>query len=282
MASSVAGPALPHLREQAGSGIAASGFVLAGESFGYILGSLGGRTAVRPGAGHRLLLGAGAGGRPRPSRPVGGVASCGWWSPCSRSSASTRQPSMSAATRCRVEPTRDRVGSTLNALHLCFGIGALSRRCWCRRHWRGPTIWSLVAVVLAVVLARRRRAAARHPAAGASRGGAPPRRRAAPVSPAFVLLCAVLLPLRRRRGRLRRLGDHLWRRDPHRRRRCCRRADVGVLGRLRARAHRGRVADPSHAAGDHVDRRLRAVDRCVVRAGRGRRAARDRVDRDRR
>src|SRR5690349_3114458 len=60
MALSLAGPALPHLREQAGVGIGVSGFVLAGQSFGYILGSLAAGGRYDRGHGHRLLLGAGA------------------------------------------------------------------------------------------------------------------------------------------------------------------------------------------------------------------------------
>ncbi|MCU1361150.1 MAG: rane protein of unknown function, partial [Ilumatobacteraceae bacterium] len=126
MALSIGGPALPHLREQTGAGIAASGFVLAGQSFGYIMGSLAAGRPYDRGAGHRLLLGAGLVsvaavfglsfvselwmvvvvfgiiGFSASAIDVGGNTLSVWSQPA------------------------ERVGSTLNALHLCFGIGALA------------------------------------------------------------------------------------------------------------------------------------------------------------
>lgn len=189
MALSVAGPALPHLRERAGVGIGASGFVLAGQSLGYILGSLAAGRRYDHGHGHRLLLGAGLVsvaavtaltsvsqlwmvvvvfaviGFSSAAVDVGGNSLTVWSQPA------------------------DRVGSTLNALHLCFGIGALSTPLVVAVSLGWTDHLTLVGVVMAISLIT---------VALLLRNTDQPVRRAAnhhddvdtPVShPAFVLLC---------------------------------------------------------------------------------------------
>jgi FHS family Na+ dependent glucose MFS transporter 1 len=126
MALSIGGPALPYLRERTGSGIGASGFVLAGQSFGYILGSLAAGRPYDRGAGHRLLVG---------SALVSAIAIAALstvselWMVVGVFSIigfSASAIDVGGNTLSVWSQPADRVGSTLNALHLCFGVGALS------------------------------------------------------------------------------------------------------------------------------------------------------------
>lgn len=189
MALSIGGPALPHLREQTGASIAASGFVLAGQSFGYIVGSLAAGRPYDRGAGHRLLVGAAMVstvavfalslvselwlvvavfaiiGFSAAAIDVGGNTMSVWSQPA------------------------DRVGSTLNALHLCFGIGALVTPLVVSQSvaWNDDLVLVALSLLLGLFVI-----------AGLLRGTDQPVRRAAvhhhetqPVrsSPAFLLLC---------------------------------------------------------------------------------------------
>lgn len=189
MGLSVAGPALPHLREQAGVGIGSSGFVLAGQSFGYIIGSLAAGRPYDRGAGHRLLVGAALVvfaavftstfvsdlwlvvvmfaviGLAGAALDVGANTLLVWSQP------------------------PERVGSRLNALHLCFGIGALATPVVVSLSFDWSDDLTAVAVVIAAGVAVMaavlhgttepvRREAAHHDEVDAPH-----------LSPAFVLLC---------------------------------------------------------------------------------------------
>jgi len=161
MGLSAVGPALGHLRERSGVGIGLSGLVLGGQSFGYIVGSLVSGRPYDRGHGHRVLVagtitmavamaaasfvtnfaaivlafvlvGAGAA-----LVDVGGNTLVVW----------SRPPAT--------------VGSSLNALHLCFGIGALMTPVLVARSldWSGdlvlvPVVLGLGALGLAVALRR--------------------------------------------------------------------------------------------------------------------------------
>ena len=161
MSLSFSGPALAHFRDRAGVSIGASGLVLGMQAIGYIVASLASGRFYDRGHGHRLWSGAclvvacavvaitfttwfpgllllfvvvGAAGG---VMDVGGNTLVVW----SRSS--------------------ERVGSTLNALHLCFGIGALSTPLLVSRSllWSRDIRWfsGLLAggaVLLAVLLLR--------------------------------------------------------------------------------------------------------------------------------
>jgi len=126
MALSVAGPALPYLREHAGVGIGASGFVLAGQSFGYILGSLAAGRKYDRGYGHRLLVGA---GMVAVAAAVGLTAVDELWMVVAVFMIigfSAAALDVGGNTLAVWSQPTERVGSTLNALHLCFGLGALA------------------------------------------------------------------------------------------------------------------------------------------------------------
>ena len=126
MGLSVAGPALPHLREQAGVGIGASGFVLAGQSFGYIIGSLAAGRPVRPGRRPSAARRGGAGGGRRVVATT--LVSQLWlivvvFAIIGLAGAAL---DVGANTLLVWSQPPERVGSRLNALHLCFGLGALA------------------------------------------------------------------------------------------------------------------------------------------------------------
>lgn len=189
MALSIGGPALPHLRERTGAGIAASGFVLAGMSFGYIIGSLAAGRPYDRGAGHRLLLGSGL-------VSVAAVAGLSYVSQLWMVVAVFAIIGFSASaidvggnTLSVWSQPADKVGSTLNALHLCFGIGALATPLVVSRSLAWNDDLLLVAICLAVGLVLigavlrgtqqpvRREAAHEHEVESAR------------FSPAFLLLC---------------------------------------------------------------------------------------------
>ena len=153
MALSVAGPALPFLREHAGVGIGASGFVLAGQSFGYILGSLAAGRKYDRGYGHRLLFGA---GMVAVAAAVGLTAVNELWMVVAVFMIigfSAAAMDVGGNTLAVWSQPTERVGSTLNALHLCFGLGALATPLIVSRslRWSGDLL--LVGVVMAVILA---------------------------------------------------------------------------------------------------------------------------------
>ncbi len=159
MSLSFGGPALAHLRNRSGVGIGESGLFLGGQAIGYIIASLAAGRSYDRGHGHRLWAGAavvvafagiaiafvhsfalvvglfglvGAGGA---VMDVGGNTLVVW-----------SQPS-------------GRAGSTLNALHLLFGVGALTTPLLVSRSllWGDNLVWFSVvlasaAMVLAVLL----------------------------------------------------------------------------------------------------------------------------------
>ena len=150
MGLSVAGPALPHLRDQAGVGIGASGFVLAGQSFGYIVGSLAAGRPYDRGAGHRLLVGA--------SLVVFAAVFAttlvselwlivGVFAIIGLAGAAL---DVGANTLLVWSQPPERVGSRLNALHLCFGLGALATPLVVSRSFDRTDDLTIVAVVIAV------------------------------------------------------------------------------------------------------------------------------------
>jgi fucose permease len=190
MALSLAGPALPHLREQAGVGIGVSGFVLAGQSLGYILGSLAAGGRYDRGHGHRLLLGAGA------------VAAAAVLSLTMLHSLwlivtafavvgfSSAGVDVGGNTLVVWSQPPERVGSTLNALHLFFGVGALATPLlvsWSLAWTDDLTIVAvaMVATLATVALLLRPTTAPPRRRLTAPDGEAAPSRR----HPAFVLLC---------------------------------------------------------------------------------------------
>lgn len=159
MGLSVAGPALGHLRDRSGVGIGLSGLVLGGQSLGYIVGSLVSGRPYDRGHGHRVLVIGSATmafamvmasvvsdfaaivvafvlvGLSGALIDVGGNTLVVW----------SRPPAT--------------IGSALNALHLCFGIGALLTPIMVARSldWSGdlalvPVVLGVGAVVLVVVL----------------------------------------------------------------------------------------------------------------------------------
>jgi FHS family Na+ dependent glucose MFS transporter 1 len=190
MALSLAGPALPHLREQAGVGIGVSGFVLAGQSFGYILGSLAAGGRYDRGHGHRLLLGAGA-------VAVAAVLSLAalhaLWSVVAAFVVigfSSAGVDVGGNTLVVWSQPTERVGSTLNALHLCFGVGALVTPLLVAWSLAWTDGLAVVAVAMAATLAmvalllRPTTAPPPRPSREPERGSATRSRR-----PAFALLC---------------------------------------------------------------------------------------------
>ncbi len=153
MALNVAGPALPHLRERAKVGIGASGFVLAGQSLGYIFGSLAAGRRYDRGHGHRLLLGAGM-------VAVAAVTTLTTVSELWMVVAvfavigfSSAAVDVGGNTLMVWSQPADRVGSTLNALHLCFGIGALFTPLIVAASLGRTDHLTLVAAVMAISLA---------------------------------------------------------------------------------------------------------------------------------
>ncbi|TPW16064.1 MAG: major facilitator superfamily protein [Acidimicrobiaceae bacterium] len=125
MGLSIVGPALGHLRGRAGVGIGASGLLIGGQSLGYIVGSLIAGRFYDHGHGHRVMVRAG----------VIGVAAVTAVSGLHQLWALVVVFMIIGLVMAMVDvggntlvvwsQTPERVGSSLNALHLCFGIGAL-------------------------------------------------------------------------------------------------------------------------------------------------------------
>ncbi|MFZ4811326.1 MAG: MFS transporter [Ilumatobacteraceae bacterium] len=123
---SAGGPALVHIRDRAGVGVGLSGLVLGGQAIGYIAGSLASGGLYDRGHGHRALV-AGA---------CGMALALGAASLVTSLAAVTLAFVAVGAAAAMVDvggntmvvwgrSSKD-VGSSLNALHLCFGIGALT------------------------------------------------------------------------------------------------------------------------------------------------------------
>jgi len=126
MLLSINGPALGWLRDRTGVGIAASGLVLSGGSIGYIVASFAAGRPFDRGSGHRLLLGAFVLG-------VAAALAVAWSTTFAvvvllfaLIGAAGGVIDVGGNTLVVWSQRPERIGSTLNALHLCFGIGALA------------------------------------------------------------------------------------------------------------------------------------------------------------
>jgi FHS family Na+ dependent glucose MFS transporter 1 len=191
VALSIGGPALPHLRERAGVGIAASGFVLAGQSAGYIAGSLVLGHRYDRGSGHRLIVGAAAVATTA-ALALSAVAQL--WMVVAVFGVigfSAAAVDVGGNTLSVWSQPAERVGSTLNGLHLCFGIGALATPLVVSASVATTHRLVLVAVLMAVLaaamamLVRGRAAPVRRQLAHHDDGAT----EAGHASAAFVLLC---------------------------------------------------------------------------------------------
>jgi fucose permease len=123
---STVGPALPHLREQAGIGLGAGGTFVAAQGIGYVSASLlTGRLLDHHGAGHRFLLGCCAGA-------IVGVTALSFVADLWLLSiafvvigASAGGIDVAANTLLAWHEEPAQLGTRLNGLHLRFGIGAI-------------------------------------------------------------------------------------------------------------------------------------------------------------
>ena len=186
MLLSINGPALGWLRDRTGVGIATSGLVLSGGSIGYIIASYAAGRPFDRGGGHRLLLGAFVLG-------VAAVLAVGW-SPSfalvvllfALIGAAGGVIDVGGNTLVVWSQRPERIGATLNALHLCFGIGALATPLLVA--WSISSTDSLVWVAAALALG----AAA---VVALLRGTEVPRRRASTADTTGVATTAVPLAL---------------------------------------------------------------------------------------
>lgn len=123
---STVGPALPHLREQAGIGLGAGGTFVAAQGIGYVSASLlTGRLLDHHGAGHRFLLGC-CGGAIVGITALSVVADLWLLSAAfvvTGASAGGIDVAANTLLAWHEEPAR--LGTRLNGLHLRFGIGAI-------------------------------------------------------------------------------------------------------------------------------------------------------------
>ena len=125
LALGILGPALSELRERSGAGIGGSGVVFVGQSSGYVIGAvIAGRLYDRF-TGHRVFAGAlvllAAGFALVPS--LDSVAA--WFVAFVLVGIGASTSDVGSNTMLIWE-LREKVGRSMNALHLCFGIGALT------------------------------------------------------------------------------------------------------------------------------------------------------------
>jgi fucose permease len=126
VAMSVIGPALPYLRDRAGIEIGPSGWLLAAQSTGYIAGSfLSGRRYDR-GRVHHVIVGAACAGVAAMWGVVAVGSMPGLLVLFAALGAAAGTVDVGGNTLVVWSEPPERTTSTLNALHLCFGIGALS------------------------------------------------------------------------------------------------------------------------------------------------------------
>lgn len=123
---SIAGPALAHLRERSGVGIGVSGLLIGGQSLGYIIGSLVAGRFYDHGHGHEVMVRAGAAGTLAIAALT--VVDQFWAMVALFILIGMAGAAMDVGGNTLVVWSRppERVGASLNALHLCFGIGALA------------------------------------------------------------------------------------------------------------------------------------------------------------
>jgi fucose permease len=126
MCLTIAGPSLGHLRDRAGVGVGVSGLLIGGQAVGYIIGSLAAGRFYDRGHGHRVMVRA----------AVLGVVAVSALSAIHQFWAMVvvfliigvagSMVDVGGNTLVVWSQPPERVGSSLNALHLCFGIGALT------------------------------------------------------------------------------------------------------------------------------------------------------------
>jgi FHS family Na+ dependent glucose MFS transporter 1 len=126
LAMAMAGPSLTHLRDQVGAGVAAGGILLAALSTGYIVASLLVGRRLDHGAGHRTILVAGivaaaavlalevAGSLLALALALAVLGACGG------------VVDVACNTLLVWNEPAGQAASALNALHLCFGLGAIA------------------------------------------------------------------------------------------------------------------------------------------------------------
>ncbi len=178
LATTVLGPAVGQLRTQTGATVSALAIAFTAQSLGYLVASIVAGRRFDAGAGHRLLAGGLA---------VLGLAGFGW--------APSTTVAMVAAVAAAVGAAAAVVdvgantllvwarpgdpGPALNALHLCFGLGALAAPmlvdrsvAWTSGLWAVAVVVAVPALVMAAVVARRPAPGAPlRPANGPSAGG---------------------------------------------------------------------------------------------------------------
>lgn len=153
MCLSASGPSLGHLRDRAGVGIGVSGLLLGGQSLGYIIGSLLAGRFYDHGHGHAVLVRAGA-------AALAGLALLSVlhqiWAMVAVLvviGAAASMVDVGGNTLVVWSQPPQRVGSSLNALHLCFGLGALTTPLIVAGSIAVTGSLALVAVAVGVVLA---------------------------------------------------------------------------------------------------------------------------------
>lgn len=163
------GPAMTHLRGQVGASIGQGGWIVAGQSLGYIVTSLAVARRFDRGRGHRTMVQAAA--------VVAGVvlaidAAGALWQLVvgfALVGAGAAATDVGGNTLLAWHERPERVGPSLNLLHLCFGIGAIATPLLVSVAVEGtdglvPVAGALGAgaVVLAALLARSRQPPPRH------------------------------------------------------------------------------------------------------------------------
>jgi len=182
MCLSFSGPALAHLRDRSHVSIRVSGLVLGVQAGGYIVASLIAGRFFDRGHGHRLWAGACV----VVAAAVVAITFVSWFPLVLVlfvvTGAAGAVMDVGGNTLVVWSRSGDQVGSTLNALHLCFGIGALSTPLLVSRSlvWSDDLRWfagllGIVALALAAALARAdepvHRRTEHHESTSASRRG---------------------------------------------------------------------------------------------------------------
>jgi FHS family Na+ dependent glucose MFS transporter 1 len=178
LATTVLGPAVGQLRQQTGATVAALAIAFAAQSFGYLIASILAGRRFDADAGHRLL--------------AGGLAALGLsgfgWAPSTSVAAVAGVAAAVGAAAAVVDVGANTLlvwarpgdpGPALNALHLCFGLGALAAPAlvdrsiaWTSGLWAVAGVVAVPSIAVAAVLVRRPAPAAPpRPASGPSAGG---------------------------------------------------------------------------------------------------------------
>jgi len=178
LATTVLGPAVGQLRTQTGATVAALATAFTAQSLGYLVASILAGRRFDAGAGHRLLAGGLA---------VLGLAGFGW-APSTTVVAVAGVAVAVGAAAAVVDVGANTLlvwarpgdpGPALNALHLCFGLGALAAPvlvdrsvAWTSGLWAVAAVVALPAIAVAAVLGRQPAPPApARPASGPDSGG---------------------------------------------------------------------------------------------------------------